>query len=625
MKKILLTTVLGLLFLLAAAFGWFYWQITHQTSETIIADLDTKTLFDSRCGICHNGGSTGAPLVAALKLMPEDRILTAMTTGVMQNQAMTLTDEQKQTLAAYISDVDPSESANEVIKGMCANGVGIEESETSPKIDGWGMGQKNQRYYNSPDLKINAANVGNLELDWVFAFPTASRARVQPTIAGNTLFTASQLGTVYALDRHTGCIRWTFQADAEVRSALVIERDSSNKASRLYFSDFNAFVYAVDLNTQKLLWKTKIDDHPNATITGTLSIFEDRLFIPVSSTEILNSADEQYECCTFRGSMVALNKVDGSMVWKTYTIADEPSPQGVNSEGVPVMGPSGAPIWTGVTIDTLRRALYIGTGENYTHPVTLTSDAIMAFSLDDGEIKWVQQTMSGDAWNGACVTLFSRANCPENNGPDADYGAPPILVNSNGKDLILAGQKSGKVTAMDPDNDGEIVWQQQVGRGGTMGGVHWGMATDEKTLYVPINDRGLYDINEDIPKQPGMHTLNVADGKRGWATIEEDRCPGFTLRGCGPGISAAITLTPEVVYGPALDGIIKAYATADGRELWAFDAKRDYEAVNGVKAFGGAFDSDGPVVIGNQLFVTSGYAKYAEKEGNVLLAFTVKE
>jgi len=595
MKKILLTSVLGILFLLAAAFGWFYWQITHQTSETIIADLDTKTLFDSRCGICHNGGSAGAPLVAALKLMPEDRILTAMTTGVMMNQAITLTDEQKETLAAYISDIDPSESTNEVIKGLCANGVAIEESETSPG------------------------------LDWVFAFPTASRARVQPTIAGNTLFTASQLGTVYALDRHTGCIRWTFQADAEIRSALVIERDSTNKASRLYFSDFNAFVYAVDLNTQKLLWKTKIDDHPNATITGTLGIFEDRLFIPVSSTEILNSIDEQYACCTFRGSMVALNKSDGSQVWKTYTIADEPSHQGENDEGTPVMGPSGAPIWTGVTIDSLRRVLYIGTGENYTHPVTLTSDAIMAFSLDDGAIKWVQQTMSGDAWNGACVTLFSRANCPENNGPDADYGAPPILVNSNGKDLLLAGQKSGKVTAMDPDNNGEIVWQQQVGRGGTMGGVHWGMATDEKTLYVPINDRGLYNINEDIPKQPGMHTLNVADGKRGWVTIEEDRCPGFTLRGCGPGISAAITLTPEVVYGPALDGIIKAYATDDGRELWAFDAKRDFEAINGVKAFGGAFDSDGPVVVGNQLFVTSGYAKYAEKEGNVLLAFSLAE
>lgn len=625
MKKILLTSVLGIIVLLLVALAWFYWQITRQTSETIIADLDTKALFETRCGICHNGGSTGAPLVTALKLMPEERILAAMTTGVMRNQAMTLTDEQQQAVAAYISEVDASNTGNEVIKGLCADEAMETETAAMPHIDDWGMGQKNQRYYNQADLKINASNVGDLELSWVFAFPNSSRARVQPTIAGNTLFTASQLGTIYALNRQTGCIRWTFQADAEVRSALVIERDSSNQPSRLYFSDFNAFVYALDLNTKKLLWKVKIDDHPNATITGTLSQFEDRLYIPVSSTEILESANENYSCCTFRGSMVALNKADGSMVWKTYTIADEPSSQGENSEGTTRMGPSGAPIWTGVTIDTLRRVLYIGTGENYTHPVTLTSDAIMAFSLDDGEIKWVQQTMSGDAWNGACVTLFSRANCPENNGPDADYGAPPILVNSNGKDLILAGQKSGKVTAMDSDNNGEIVWQEQVGRGGTMGGVHWGMATDEKTLFVPINDRGLYDINEDIPKMPGMHALNVADGKRLWATIEEDRCPGLTLRGCGPGISAAITLTPEVVYGPALDGIIKAYATDDGRELWAYDAKRDFKAVNGVKAFGGAFDSDGPVVVGNQLFITSGYAKYAAKEGNVLLAFSVEE
>ena len=623
--KIFLKIIFFLLLLLAGAFLWFYWAITNSSKETIVEDLDTKTLFDTRCGICHNGGSAAAPLVDALKLMPEDRILAAMTTGVMKNQAMMLSEEQQKALAAYISEIDASNTANEVVKGRCAEEDMDTETTALPHIDDWGMGYENQRYYDQADLKINAANVGDLELDWVFAFPNASRARVQPTIAGNTLFTASQLGTIYALNRQTGCIRWTFQADAEVRSALVIERDSAYQPSRLYFGDFNAFVYALDLRTKKLLWKVKIDDHPNATITGTLSQFEDRLYIPVSSTEILESVDENYPCCSFKGSMVALNKLDGSLAWKTYTIAEEPKEQGKNSKGTSIMGPSGAPIWTGVTIDTLRRVLYIGTGENYTHPVTLTSDAIMAFSLDNGAIKWVQQTMTGDAWNGACVTLFSRANCPENNGPDADYGAPPILVNSNGKDLLLAGQKSGKVTAMDPDNNGAIIWQKQVGRGGTMGGVHWGMATDGKTLFIPINDRGLYDINKDIPKAPGMHTLAIADGKRGWATIEEDRCPGFTLRGCGPGISAAITLTPEVVYGPALDGIIKAYATDDGRELWAFDAKQDYEAVNGVKAFGGAFDSDGPVVVGNQLFITSGYAKYAEKEGNVLLAFSVKE
>lgn len=622
MKKILLILAF-LLFLFAIAFFWFYKEITRPSVETIVANLDTKTLFDTRCGICHNGGSPEAPLVGALKLMPAERIVAAMTTGVMRNQAMMLTKEQQQALAAYISKVDPAESANEVVEGICADEEAAEITAATPHIDGWGMGAKNQRYYNQADLKITASNVGDLAVDWVFAFPNSSRARVQPTIAGNTLFTASQLGTIYALNRKTGCIQWTFQADAEVRSALVIERDSTNHPSRLYFSDFNAFVYSVDLTTKKLVWKVKIEEHPNATITGTLSLFEDRLFVPVSSTEIIESVNEQYPCCGFRGSMVALNKRNGTIVWKTYTIQEEPSQQGKNSEGTPIMGPSGAPIWTGVTIDTLRRNLYIGTGENYTRPTTKTSDAIMAFSLDDGTIKWTTQTMKDDAWNAACVTIFRRANCPTENGPDADYGAPPILVHSAGKDLLLAGQKSGFVFALDPDNQGKIVWAKQVGRGGTMGGIHWGMATDNQTLYVPINDRGLYDIHKDFPKSPGLHALNVADGEILWSTIEKDRCPGFSLRGCGPGISAAITLIPEVVFGGALDGILKAYDTEDGRELWAYDTKRDYEAVNDVKAFGGAIDSDGPVVVGNQLFITSGYAKYSEKEGNVLIAFSV--
>ena len=270
---------------------------------------------------------------------------------------------------------------------------------------------------------------------------------------------------------------------------------------------------------------------------------------------------------------------------KNHSIAEAPRQQGTTEHGTPIMAPSGAPIWTGITIDAKRRSLYVGSGENYTRPTSLTSDAILAFSLDDGEMLWAQQTIPKDAWNGACVTLTSRGNCPEDNGPDADFGAPPILVHAEGGDLILAGQKSGHVYAMDPDKGGEIVWKQLVGRGGMMGGIHWGMATDGKTLFVPINDRGLYDLNPEKEKSPGLHAVNVADGKILWSTIEEDRCPTLAIRGCGPGISAAITLTPEVVFAGTLDGFMKAYATDGGRELWAFDTKRDYEGSEWRKGF----------------------------------------
>ncbi|MEL6252261.1 MAG: PQQ-binding-like beta-propeller repeat protein [Bacteroidota bacterium] len=625
LKKILIG--FGILLVIAILFLGFLWtKLTAGSTEQITADLATEELFTTRCAICHGGALAEAPSISALKLLPEETIVATLKTGVMKNQAITLTDEQHRALAAYISDID-SDAVEEIDPevGRCEAGNFSADQSAFPRVDGWGMGLNNQRYYDKEDLQLSAENVSKLKLDWAFAFPNSSRARVQPTIAGNTLFTASQTGTIYALDRRTGCTQWTYQARAEVRSALVIGRDSSGRANRLYFGDFNAEVYALDLDSRKLLWKKKVEAHPDATITGTLSLYNNRLYIPISSTEVGAAADENYACCTSRGSVVSLDAASGEEIWKTYTIDETPTQQGTNEKGVPKIGPSGAPVWTAVTIDSARGCLYIGSGENYTRPATKTSDAIIAFDLATGEKRWVQQTIPKDAWNAACVTLTSRANCPEDFGPDADFGAPPILVNYKGKDLLLAGQKSGHVYAIDPDDEGRLVWTTLVGRGGFMGGIHWGMATDGEILYVPINDRGPYSLNPDKPQSPGLHAVDIADGSILWSTIEEDRCGTFELRGCGPGLSAAITLTPEVVFGGTLDGWMKAYAKEDGRELWSFDTKRDYESVNGVRAFGGAIDSDGPVVVGNQLFVSSGYAKFAEKEGNVVLAFSIEE
>ncbi|MEM8891646.1 MAG: PQQ-binding-like beta-propeller repeat protein [Bacteroidota bacterium] len=619
-KKLLLLTALAVLIL---GLSW-NWRSKNISGESITEDLATQELFESRCGICHNGASPEAPRVSSLKLLPEDQILTALKTGVMKNQAAMLSDKQHRELAAYISEVDAHQESNSLIKGLCSEEMDLGPTSAAVQVDNWGMGLESHRYQDAENLAINASNVDDLKLDWAFAFPNASRARVQPTISGNTLFTASQTGTIYALNRRSGCIQWSFQADAEVRSALIIGRDSVGRANRLYFGDFTAQVYALDLKHKKLLWKKKVDDHPVATITGSLNLYKDKLYVPISSTEVVSAANVSYVCCTFRGAVAALNTKDGTTLWKTNTIAEEPKEVGKTSEGVAIMAPSGAPVWTSVSIDTKRNCLYVGTGENYTRPTSLTSDAILAFSLADGELLWSQQTMPKDAWNGACVTLDRRANCPEDNGPDADFGATPILVHREAGDLVLAGQKSGWVYALDPDNQGAIVWKTLVGRGGMMGGIHWGMATNGETLFVPINDGGMYGLNPDKEKSPGMHAVNIADGQLLWSTLEEDRCK-MTLRGCGPGLSAAISLTPEVVFGGALDGVLKAYATDNGRELWAFDTKQDYKAVNGVKAFGGAIDSDGPVIVEDQLFITSGYAKFSEIEGNVLLSFSLKK
>ncbi len=582
-----------------------------------------EQVYLANCAVCHSWPNTQAPQFAALKLLSKEDIITTLQIGVMRNQASILSKEQHEQLATYISSVSEIASSSTVVAGKCNDEITNQPSYKTPVIGNWGMGLENKRYYASNDLQITAKNVSQLKLSWAFAFPNATRARVQPTIVGNTLFTASQHGTIYALDRKTGCVYWTFQADAEVRSALVVGTDENGQASRLYFGDFKASVYALDLKTQRLLWKVKVDDHAMATITGTLNVFENRLYVPVSSMEIISARDSTYQCCTFRGAMVALNSKNGQQIWKTHTIADEPSPHGKTSAGVFILAPSGAPVWTTPTIDVKRRVLYIGTGENYSRPTSKTSDAIMAFSLDEGKVLWVQQTLADDAWNGACVFPPYGPNCPINYGPDADFGAPPILITTGENDLLLVGQKSGNVYALDPDNQGEIIWEKLVGRGGIMGGIHWGMASDGTTLFVPVNDQNDYPIHKEKPIQPGIHALKVENGENIWSTIEKSRC-GLSSWECGPGISAAITLTPEVVFTGALDGILKAYHTKTGQELWAFDTKRNYDAVNGAKAFGGAIDSDGPIVVDNQLFINSGYAKFNEQPGNVLLAFEVK-
>lgn len=596
-----------------------------QESDIVPADVMAETqaggiLFENKCANCHDGAIPKAPRMEDLQLLSEEAIVASLQTGMMRVQGASLSPEQHAQIAAYITVGNGAQDEMIAEAGMC--GGSVDTSYAGLSVADWGFGLENLRFVDEESLQINSDNVDALKLSWVFAFPNASRARAQPTIAGSTLFTASQHGTIYALDRASGCVQWTFQADTEVRSALTIGKDEQNQPSRLYFSDFNAQVYALDLKTKQLLWKVKVDEHPVATITGSLSLFEDQVFVPVSSLEIISAIDTTYHCCSFRGAVVALNAGDGEVNWKTHTIAEAPRAQGVNKIGVPILAPSGAPVWSRPTVDADRGLLYVGTGENYSRPTSNTSDAILALSMNTGEVEWVKQLLPKDAWNGACM-IPGHPNCPEDTGPDADFGAPPMLVEAEGRDLLIAGQKSGTVYALDPDNAGAIIWEKTVGRGGIMGGVHWGMATDGNTLFVPINDQGSYPLHQDMEPAPGLHALDVATGALLWSTLEVDRC-GTVDWSCGPGISAAITATPDLIFGGALDGVLKAYDAETGMERWSFDTQRTFESVNGAPAFGGTIDSDGPVLVENQLFITSGYAKFNEKAGNVLLAFEVR-
>ena len=606
--KILYRSVLAPMFLLLGACS----------GKAGLTDADrarADNIYQANCAGCHDGGATGAPTRAALETRTPAAILAALDTGLMREQGKALKPDERKLVADYLG----AKTAT-VAGKMCTGRLVL---DTKPLWNRWGNGIDNRRYQPASVGGITAQNVDELELKWAFGFPNAARARSQPAVTKEAIFTGSQDDRVYALDTQSGCIWWTFDAESEVRSAPTIGTDASGTIDRLYFGDFNANVYAVDARSGKLIWKKSVKDHPAGTITGSLTLHDGRIYVPMSSTEVISAMNGDYACCTFRGGVTAIDAKDGKKLWRMNT-TDEANEVGKSKNGVTSFGPSGAPVWSSPTVDAERGLLYIGTGENYSSPANDMSDSIIALDLGTGKVRWVKQMIKGDAWNASCGIHGNNINCPKENGPDLDLGAPPILLKSaGGRSLILAGQKSGMIYALDPDDGGKIVWQQRAGMGGFNGGVHWGMASDGRTLFAGIADTPGNKGAVGPPRQ-GMHAFDVLTGKPSWSKIEPDICKEDKHE-CRTALSAGVTLTDGFIFAGALNGILRAYSTKDGSILWTTDTKRDWPTVNGVKGYGGAIDSAGPVVAGGLLIVNSGYDKFGQIPGNVLLVFGSKK
>jgi polyvinyl alcohol dehydrogenase (cytochrome) len=579
-----------------------------------------ERLFAENCAGCHgdSAADAGAPTRAAIGKLTAPTIRHALDVGVMREQAAALSPTDRAILAEWLGGKADAASGDRAAP-RCAGRLRL----SAPSWNRWGNGIDNRRFQPAGRAGIGTANIGRLALKWAFAFPDAARARSQPAVTPEAIFTGSQSGRVYALGAETGCIWWTFDAESEVRSAPTIGLDSDGRPHRLYFGDFNANVYAIDAATGALVWKTKVQDHPAGTITGSLTLHDGRLFVPMSSTEVVSAYSPDYACCTFRGGLVALDARSGTRIWRMFTVA-EPRRTGVNRKGVPSWGPSGAPIWSTPTVDPKRGLLYVGTGENYSSPATAMSDAILAVEMMTGKVRWVRQTVAGDAWNAACGPRNNQVNCPAEDGPDFDFGAPPILVTlDSGKELLLAGQKSGMVYGLDPARDGRIVWQQRAGMGGFNGGIHWGMATDGRTLYVGVADTPGH-TRPTGPPRPGLHAFDVATGRPLWSRIEPPVCDEVRHE-CMTALSAPPTLIDGIVFAGALNGKLRAYSSRDGEVLWTIDTHASFPTVNGVTGGGGSIDSAGPVVADGRLIVNSGYDKFGQIPGNLLMVFAPAE
>jgi polyvinyl alcohol dehydrogenase (cytochrome) len=592
---------------------------------------DTAALFKTTCAICHEVPETKAPPTATLRQLPAAQILMAMEFGKMQPQAAALKQEQRVRLAKWLAAEEDAKRDAWIAERACAG-----ETPVSPSgRENWGLGRANARH--AADTRLSRRNVGQLELQWSIALPAVTTMRSQPVVAGDTVFLGSKGGHLLALDRRSGCVRWSLKTEAPVHSALTLDRTPDGIAT-LFFADEMATVYAVEATRGTVRWRERVKWFPTSIVSGPVTYHDGLLYVPLSSFEVAAAGLPTHECCRSHGGIQALEATSGRAVWR-YDTTPQATKTYINRDGVQMWGPSGAVVWNSPTVDAKRGALYFGTGQNSSSPATDTSDAIIALDLKTGARRWVFQALADDAWNAAC--LGGGASCPKENGPDFDFGAAVILLERRQGDLLLAGQKSGEVFALDPGRNGAVVWRHRVGSGSSNGGVHHGMATDGQRVYVPIADPER-KVPGYVPK-PGVYALEVADGERAWSHPVQRGCPfdpadaplvglaemaqGKSTRSPWPdcsyyyGHSAAAVVANGVVYSGALDGRLRLFDARNGALLRVIETRRPFRGSNGIDGHGGAIDVGGAIVDDDQLFILSGYGMFGQMPGNMLLVY----
>ena len=493
-----------------------------------IEDPKGAEIFKSLCAACHENVTSRAPSPVLLSIMSPNGIVRALTDGVMRGQGQALSAQDKIHVAQSLTKRKMDDGTDRLTPPACSPSEREFSYEKTPEFSGWGITPGNTHHVADTVGGLTKDNVSKLHLKWAVGFSGAIRIRSQPAIGGGSIFVGSQDGILYSLNIETGCERWQFPADSEIRTAVVISPWSKGDRSAkplLYFAD-ESNVYALDAVSGKQVWRRKPDNHPRTLLTAAPVLYKDMLLIGLSSVEELGSS-LKYECCTFRGGVVAYAALSGKELWRSLTV-DPPQIQGKNSAGTNQWAPSGAAVWSAPAIDVDRNRLYIGTGDNYSRPSTPTSDSIIAMDLRDGKIQWVYQATRDDVWNTGCL-WGQRELCPDPEGPDFDFSAAPVLARaSSGEDIVLGAQKSGYVYALNPDT-GQLIWKTKAGRGGTSGGIEFALAADNHSVFVGVVD---FDDGKQNPEplRPGLYSLDLLTGKYNWKRPDSfETCRGRRL------------------------------------------------------------------------------------------------
>ena len=590
------------------------WSVAKDGPSSVPADK----LYEQFCSTCHDHPRDRIPARDAIAKRTPDEVMQALTNGLMRAPAAGLNMNDRVAVVTFLTGKPPTGKSATPESNLCA------QHPVAPLDaggwNGWGRDLDNTRYQPQPGL--TAADIPHLKVKWAFGY-RASYIYGQPTIAGGRVYASSSSGRVYSLNAQTGCTYWTFDAADSVRTAVsVIKLQSgSGSAPRVatVFGDDTSTVYLLDANSGKLIWKKKLDPHPDARITGAPVFYDQRLYVPVSSLEELSGGAPNYECCKFRGSVASLDARDGKVLWQTYTIDQPSEPYRKAANGTQLYGPAGGSVWSAPTLDPRHNVLYVGTGNSYTDVPTERTDSIMALEMSSGAIRWVNQLRTQDNYVVGCESpaAAGKGDCPVTLGPDVDFGTSPILrALPGGRQLLLTGEKSGQIYALDPQS-GKQVWAAQVGTGSSLGGIEWGSAADPSQMYAAVSDAA-------TARPGGLVALRIADGKQVWQANPPPPVCSWGSRNCLAAQSQAVSAMPGAVFSGSQDGHLRAYASRDGRVIWDFDTAQTFQTVNGVIGVGGSLDNGGATVAGGMVFVNSGYGRITGQPGNLLLAFSVE-
>lgn len=598
-------------------------------------------LYKERCSGCHDSPTGRTPSKAMISGNTPAYIFGVLTEGIMRPYAEGLSQQDRMAIALHVSKnqgrgtVDRSSSETPA----CTDAPPA-LTLSGPVWNGWGAGPTQLRFQPDPGLK--AADVPRLKLKWAIGMNGARNG--QPVIAGGRLFTTNTSGTVYSLNARTGCAYWRFNASAGSRNTISLAPLPKGSGARIaaYFVDATANLYALDAETGRQLWKTKVDTQPATQFTGSVIVHDGLVYVPVSSAEEALATSDAYECCKFRGAVVAVDAVSGRLRWTTYMTQTPPRPFKKNAKGTQMYGPAGGAIWSAPTVDAKRGLLYVATGDSYTDVPHEGADAVVAMDLKTGAIRWINQVTTKDSYIIGCGPPGTRraggetgaggaggrqrgpdrtgANCPSETGGDYDFGMTPILhTQADGKQLILVGQKSSEVYALDPDQTGKVVWRHRLSPGAALGGVEFGGAADRDTLYI-----GIADLFLGPAARPGLTAFRISDGKILWSAPSPKLPCRWTNIYCDPAISMAVTAMPGAVFAGSMNGRLRAYDSTTGKVVWEVDtAGAPYTSISGRETLGGALDGSGPVIAGGMVFVHSGYWARSGPGGTVLLAYSV--